>query len=251
MLLLSTDAHGILPTSIKLAKEKLMEEVTIVSSKTKMDSATNIAFAKQKGSEQDFIYKNYYDVNLNGFSELYTFGDFPFYNDKGQVSPLGKTVLTVLTSDVRQWVKEPRIYVKGDLAYIHAVKLDGMNILFTLKKENDQWKVIKSEEKKLPTVGSKVILEKAFLRAIGQEILRATKTYYGEERLFESERITDITWDENNDKYTITIQIITYEGPMMPPFGFDTITLQIPGFEVIRYEHKDISDLDKIPLEFD
>ena len=37
----------------------------------------------------------------------------------------------------------------------------------------------------------------------------------------------------------------------MPPFGFDTITLQIPGFDVVKYEHKDISDIDKLSLEFD
>jgi hypothetical protein len=91
-----------------------------------------VGFAKQEAPNQDFINKYYFDVNLNGFNELYTFGDFPFYNDIGQVSPLGKTVLTVLTSDVRQWVREPRIYVKGNLAYIHAVKLDGLNILYTL-----------------------------------------------------------------------------------------------------------------------
>ena len=183
MLLLPTDAHGSLSTS---TKENLFKDVTIDLLKPKMYSAAYGVFAKPEGPNEDFINQYYFDVNLNGFSELYTFGDFPFYNDKGQVSPLGKTVLTVLTSDVRKWVREPRIYVKGNLAYIHAVKLDGLNILYTLKKENDQWKVIKREEKKLPTVGSKVILEKAFLRAIGQEILKATKTYYGEERLFYS-----------------------------------------------------------------
>ncbi len=210
-----------------------------------------VVFAKQEVPNQDFINQYYFDVNLTGFNELYTFADFPFYNDKGQVSPLGKTVLTVLTSDVRQWVREPRIYVKDDLAYIHAIKMDGLNILYTLKKEKNQWKVINREEKKLPTVGSKVILEKAFLRAIGQEILKATKKYYGEERLFDSERITNITWNENEDKYNITIQIVTYKGPMMPPYGFDTITFQIPGFEVVSYEHKDVSDINKLPLELD
>ena len=147
MLLLPTDAHGSLPKGTKATKENLLEDVTIELIKPKMYFATYVVFAKQEGPNQDFINKYYFDVNLNGFNELYTFGDFPFYNDKGQVSPLGKTVLTVLTSDVRQWVREPRIYVKGNLAYIHAVKLDGLNILYTLKKENDQWKVIKREEK--------------------------------------------------------------------------------------------------------
>lgn len=33
----------------------------------------------------------------------------------------------------------------------------------------------------------------------------------------------------------------------MPPYGFDTTTLRIPGFEVINYEHKDVSDNGKIP----
>lgn len=92
-------------------------------------------------------------------------------------------------------------------------------------------------------------MEQTFLRAIGIKILNATKTYYGESRLFDSARVIDIVQDEFNDKYDITIQIITYEGPMMPPYGFDTITLQIPGFKVIKYEHKDVSDIGKIPLE--
>lgn len=132
---------------------------------------------------------------------------------------------------------------------VRPLKLDGLNLLYTLKKENNVWKVVKIEKKKLPTVGSEAILEQAFLRAIGIKILNATKTYYGESRLFDSARVIDIVQDEFNDKYDITIQIITYEGPMMPPYGFDTITLQIPGFKVIKYEHKDVSDIGKIPLE--
>ena len=89
------------------------------------------------------------------------------------------------------------------------------------------------------------------MRAIGPEIFEATETYYGETRLFLSQRITDITWNESDDKYNITVEIVTYEGPVMPPYGFDTITLQIPGFEVIKYEHKEVFDINKIPLELD
>ncbi|MGE7975747.1 DUF3888 domain-containing protein [Bacillus cereus] len=140
------------------------------------------------------------------------------------------------------------IYSVENITYIHAIKLDGLNLLYTLKKENNVWKVVKIEKKKLPTVGSEAILEQAFLRAIGIKILNATKTYYGESRLFDSARVIDIVRDEFNDKYDITIQIITYEGPMIPPYGFDTITLRIPGFKVIKYEHKDVSEIGKIPL---
>lgn len=228
----STIIYANLSTKTKTTRENLLEDAI-----------------KQEAPNQNFINMYYFDVNLNGFEELYTFGDFPFYNDKGQVSPLGKTILTILTRDVRQWVSEPRVYVKENFAFIHAVKLDGLNILYTLKKENDQWKVLKREEKKLPTIGSEIILEKAFLRAIGKEILGATKTYYGEERLFDSQRITDIIWNENEDEYDITIQIVTYKGALMPPYGLDTITLRIPGLEVKRYEHKDVSDIGNIPLK--
>ena len=206
-------------------------------------------FAKQEAPSQEFINKNYFDVDLNGVKDIYFFREFPFYNDKGQVSLLGKAVLSVLQGDIWTWVREPRIYVKENIAYIHAVKLDGLNLLYTLKQENNVWKVVKTEKKKLPTVGSEVILEQAFLRTIGIEILNATKTYYGESRLFDSERVIDIVRDEFDDKYDITIQFVTYEGPRMPPYGFDTITLRIPGFEVIKYEHKDVSDIRKIPLE--
>ena len=165
-------------------------------------------FAKQEAPSQEFINKNYFDVDLNGVKDIYFFREFPFYNDKGQVSLLGKAVLSVLQGNIWTWVREPRIYIKENIAYIHAVKLDGLNLLYTLKKENNVWKVVKTEKKKLPTVGSEVILEQAFLRAIGIEILNATKTYYGESRLFDSERVIDIVRDEFDDKYDITIQFV-------------------------------------------
>lgn len=207
------------------------------------------AFARQEAPSQEFINKYYFDVDLKGIKDIYFFREFPFYNDKGQISPLGKAVLSVLQGDIWTWVREPRIYVKENVAYIHAVKLDGLNLLYTLKKENNVWKVVKTEKKKLPTVGSEAILEQAFLRAIGTEILTATKTYYGESRLFDSSRIVDIVRDEFSDKYKIAVQIVTFEGAHNPPYGFDTITLEIPGFKVIKYEHVDVSDIGKIPLE--
>lgn len=206
-------------------------------------------FAKQEAPSQEFINKYYFNVHLKGVKDIYFFSQFPFYNKKGQVSPLGMTVLSVLQDDIRTWVKEPKIYIKENIAYIHAVKLDGLNLLYTLKKENNAWNVVKIEKKKLPTIGSEAILERAFLRAIGTEILNATKTYYGEPRLFQSERVLDIVRDEFDDKYDVTVQIVTYEGPIMPPYGFDTITLRIPDFKVIKYEHKDVTDIGNIPLE--
>ncbi len=199
-------------------------------------------------SEKDFVEKYYFDVDLKGLKEVYFFREFPYYDEKGQITPLGKAFLTVLTSEVWTWVREPRIYIKEDVAYIHAVQLDGLNILYTLKKDNGSWKVVKTEAKKIPTIGSEVILEKAFLRAIGTEILKATKTYYGESRLFNSERIININRDIRNGQYEITVQIVTFEGPHNPPYGFDTITFRLPGWEILKYDHKNVSEIGLIPL---
>ncbi|PGZ08406.1 hypothetical protein COE30_12975 [Bacillus cereus] len=226
----------------------LKKKLCIIFSILFFITTSNVS-AKQETPNQEFIDKYYFDVDLKGVKDIYFFREFPFYNDKGQISPLGKAVLSVLQGDIWTWIREPRIYVKENIAYIHAVKLDGLNLLYTLKKEDNSWKVIKTEKKKLPTVGSEVILEQAFLRAIGIEILQATKTYYGESILFDSKRIIDIVRDEFNDKYKITVQIVTFEGAHNPPYGFDTITLEIPGFKVIKYEHVDVSDIGKIPLE--
>ncbi|MEH6991723.1 hypothetical protein V7075_03325 [Neobacillus drentensis] len=85
-------------------------------------NSTNV-FAKSVTPSQEFVNKFYFDVDLKGLEakEIYFFREFPFYDDKGQVTPLGKTVLSVLQSDVGTWVREPRIYVNENIAYIHAV----------------------------------------------------------------------------------------------------------------------------------
>ncbi|WP_242308350.1 DUF3888 domain-containing protein [Bacillus cereus group sp. BfR-BA-01524] len=87
------------------------------------------------------------------------------------------------------------------------------------------------------------------MRAIELEILKATRTYYPHGRLYTSPRIIDIIRDEFNDTYKITVQIVTFESAHNSPYGFDTITLEIPDFKVIKYEHVGVSDIGKIPLE--
>jgi len=82
-----------------------------------------------------------------------------------------------------------------------------------------------------------------------KEILNATKTFYGKPKLFYHDGgIIDITQNIRDDYYDVTVQITTFEGAHNPPYGFDTITLRIQSFEVINYEHKDVSNIGKIPL---
>ncbi|WP_318261974.1 hypothetical protein [Peribacillus simplex] len=54
-------------------------------------------FARQEAPSQELINKYYFDVNLHGVKDIYFFREFPFYNDKGQVSLLGKAVLSFKT----------------------------------------------------------------------------------------------------------------------------------------------------------
>jgi len=57
-----------------------------------------------------------------------------------------------------------------------------------------------------------------------------------------------ITQNIRDDYYDVTVQITTFEVAHNPPYGFDTITLRIQSFEVINYEHKDVSNIGKIPF---
>jgi len=98
---------------------------------------TATVYANQNVHDQKFMDKYYFDVDLKGVKDIYFFREFPYYDEKGDITPLGKAFLSVLTSDVWKWVREPRIYIKENIAFIHVVKLDGLNILYTLKKEND------------------------------------------------------------------------------------------------------------------
>jgi Protein of unknown function (DUF3888) len=87
---------------------------------------------------------------------------------------------------------------------------------------------------------NKLLLEEAFLRSMGPEILKAIEMYYGEPKLFFLERITDITKNVNEDTFDVTVQVVSYEKAIMPPYGLETITFRIPGYQVINFSHQNI-----------
>ncbi|MEK4593272.1 MULTISPECIES: hypothetical protein [unclassified Bacillus (in: firmicutes)] len=105
---------------------------------------TSTVLAKQEAPNQEFINKYYFDIDLKGMKDIYFFREFPSYTDKGQVSPFGKAVLSVLQSDIWTWVREPRIYVKENITYIHAVKLDGLNLLYGVAPHRCQAKLMQT-----------------------------------------------------------------------------------------------------------
>lgn len=89
-------------------------------------------------------------------------------------------------------------------------------------------------------VSQELLIEESFLRSMSGEISSAIKDYYGEIWLYFLPRITMVTKNEAEDKFDVTVQVVTYQRSIMPPYGLETITFRIPGYQVINFEHKEI-----------
>lgn len=63
----------------------------------------------------------------------------------------------------------------------------------------------------------------------------AIKDNYGESRSFFLPRITKVTKNEAEDNFDMTVQVVSYERAILPPYGFETITFRIPGYTVINF----------------
>ena len=88
-----------------------------------------------------------------------------------------------------------------------------------------------------------LLIEQAFLTSMSLKILDAINVYYkGKGKLFFLSSITNVTKDSSQGTFNVTVQAVTFKGALLPPFGLETITFEIPGFKVIDYKHKDISE---------
>lgn len=89
---------------------------------------------------------------------------------------------------------------------------------------------------------NELLLEQAFLKSMSFEILNAIDHYYkGKGKLYFLESVTNVTKDSTQGTFNVTVQAVTFERAILPPYGLETITFEIPGFKVIDYKHKDIS----------
>ena len=176
--------------------------------------------------------------------EAYLFREFPFTRDK-QMTSLGQAFLSILQGEI-EWKGEPRVFIKDDHAYIRIAKIDGLQILYTLKKTNDQWQIISKETKKVSDLNNE-ILEATFMRAIGLEVGKAIAEHTDMGgQFYPHPKIIDIKRDERQDTYYLTVQAISFRGAHNPPYGLETMTFKIPGFQVVKYEHKDITNDNRI-----
>ena len=86
-----------------------------------------------------------FDINLTGY-ELYSFGDF---NQLGyKITPLTQLFLGIIQTE-GEWIDEPRLYIKGNKGYFHLWKADGTNVLYTVEKSGDFWRIIDVKRKEI------------------------------------------------------------------------------------------------------
>ncbi|PEJ49908.1 DUF3888 domain-containing protein [Bacillus wiedmannii] len=193
----------------------------------------------------------YFDIDLTGY-ELYSFGDF---NQIGyKITPLTQLFLGIVQTE-GEWIDEPRLYIKGTKGYFHLWKEDGTNVLYTVEQKSGFWKIINVNRKRINRIPvPKKFLKEVVINLLLEPISKEVEKYYKEPKLWfrGSEKIVEITKDEANYIFYVTVQIQTFEGAHNPPYGEDTITFRIKGNEIkpIQYKHRNIpeEDLKKLKL---
>ena len=84
-----------------------------------------------------------FDIDLTGY-RLYGFGDF---NQMGyKITPLAQLYFTIIQLE-EEWIDEPQLYIKGNKGYVHLLKEDGTNVLYTVEKQTSgplkhMWKIL-------------------------------------------------------------------------------------------------------------
>lgn len=89
-------------------------------------------------------------------------------------------------------------------------------------------------------LSQELLIEESFLRSMTKEISKAIENNYGEYKKYFLPRITLVTKNESEDNFDVTVQVVTYERAILPPYGLETITFRIPGYTVINFAHEEI-----------
>ncbi|MEY8346872.1 DUF3888 domain-containing protein [Bacillus cereus] len=193
---------------------------------------------------------NEFEIDLTGY-ELYSFGDF---NQLGyKITPLTQLFLGIVQTE-GEWIDEPRLYTKGSKGYFHLWKEDGTNVLYTVEKNGDIWKIIDVKRKRINRIPvKKEFLKEVMINLLLDPISKEVDKYYKEPKLWDRgfEKVMEIKKDEENGVFYVTVQVQTFEGAHNPPYGEDTMTFRIRGndVEAIRYKHRDIPEEELKKLE--
>ncbi|MEH6891226.1 DUF3888 domain-containing protein [Bacillus sp. JJ864] len=213
-----------------------------------MFSLTSFVHCEEKNKVQD-----YFDVNISG-SRLHVLDDFVELINEGKVTSLTKIFFEILRRE-QQWVLEPRVYVKGNLGYVHIVKQNGVNVLYHIKKVHENWTILREDKKVINRIPvPKELLKEVLIERLVEYIGDAVKNYYGEGRLWYrgSEKILTIEKDKVNFEFYVTVQVITFKGAHNPPYGEETMTFRVKGggeVQLMDYKHRDLSDTELSKLK--
>lgn len=213
-----------------------------------MFSITNIVHAEEKNKVQD-----YFGVNINGY-HLYVLDDFVELINQEKVTSLTKIFFEILRRE-QQWVLEPRVYVKGDLGYVHIVKQNGVNVLYHIKNIHENWTILREEKKVINRIPvPKELLKEVLIERLVEYIGDAVKNYYGESRLWYrgNEKILSIEKDEENFEFYVLVQVITFKGAHNPPYGEETMRFRVKGggeVQLLDFKHRDLTDSELSKLE--
>lgn len=213
-----------------------------------MFSLTSFVHGEEKNKVQD-----YFDVNISG-SRLYVLDDFVELINVGKVTSLTKIFFGILRRE-QQWVLEPRVYVKGNLGYVHIVKQNGVNVLYHIKKVHEDWTILREDKKIINRIPvPKELLKEVLIERLVEYIGDAVKNYYDEDRLWYrgNEKILSIEKDKVNFEFYVTVQVMTFKGAHNPPYGEETMTFRVKGggeVQLMKYEHHDLSDTELYKLK--
>ncbi|WP_407656594.1 DUF3888 domain-containing protein [Lentibacillus cibarius] len=183
-----------------------------------------------------------FDIDLTGYQQ-YPFSSF--YQLGNEITPLAQIYFGIIQKE-QTWMENPRMYIKGNKGYVHLWKEDGTNVLYHIqKRENGMWEIMKVNRKKIDRIPvPKKLLKEALIERLIKPISQAIDDYYGESKLWYRglEKVLEIKKDEQNHRFTVTVQVQTFEGPHNPPYGEETITFSLKGDEakVVNFDHRDI-----------
>ncbi|KQL42355.1 hypothetical protein AN960_03715 [Bacillus sp. FJAT-25509] len=185
-------------------------------------STHSVEATKRTNSVSD----NYFDINLTGF-EHYTLSSYS--QDKpNDFTSLAK-VYTVATNKEKEWIDEPRIYIKANEGYIHIWKNDGTNVLYKIKKVDNDWEIVDVIRKKLNRIPvSKELLKDVLIERLTEPISQVVDRlwYRGYEKIIKIEK------DKTNNIFYVTVQVQTFSGAHNPPYVEETITFRIKGSDI-------------------
>ncbi|MBA2873404.1 hypothetical protein [Thermaerobacillus caldiproteolyticus] len=94
-----------------------------------------------------------FNLDLNAYQK-YEYEQLRYQAEQGKFMKLAKINEDIVINELNKEIKPPyknviypMTFIKGDEAFILYKKADGTNVLYTLRKKNDNWLILNKETK--------------------------------------------------------------------------------------------------------